>query len=307
MIKQRFIIVCGKGGVGRTSVACALATALAKRGNRTLIATSDSSSRRLSALLGKKINTNITLVGENLWAVNVDPVESVKEYILMTLKLRSIQNLLTGTAFMQSFITSIPGIAEWAVIGKVTWHLIERKKGNYVYDKVILDAPATGHSFSLLKIPLYINKVIHSGPLHEVAKERWTIISDGFTTGIAVVVVPEEMVITETFEFLKNINSSLSIPVITVFVNRVIPPLFDKEEVDYLKEIKNHDEGGEVDAALFRIMRTEIQRRQIDRLKDKFKLVIIPDNMGSEFIPDGFGSMVEVVGDWLDNKNGNVY
>jgi anion-transporting ArsA/GET3 family ATPase len=278
MISQRFIIVAGKGGVGRSTLSAALALCFARKGLRTLLATSDAHEKTLSRLFGRKIDGCNTMVFKNLWAVNIQPMESIKEYALMILKLRYLQHLLTGTRAMQSFIANIPGIAEWAIMGKITWHLIEKASGAYVYDRIVLDAPPTGHSLSLIKIPLYITNVIRSGPLHAVAMERLGLLTDPSTTGIMIVVVPEELIVSEALEMVENLRAEIGTPVLGVMVNRTLSPLFSKEDEALIRQAADSGATGRrLRAACFRIMRTGLQQRQIDRLQGKLPLIILPE------------------------------
>lgn len=205
-------------------------------------------------------------------------MDSIKEYTLMILKIRYLQYLLVGTKTMQSFISNIPGISEWAVIGKVTYHLIEKKNGKHRYDRIILDAPPTGHSLSLLKIPMYISNVIESGPLHTVAVERLTLLTNPSTTGILVVSIPEEMAVSESIEMCETIKKDIKIPIIGALINKTLPPLFSRNEEDVIREMASHSNPcNMVKSALFRISRTKLQKKQIERIKKHFPVVVLPE------------------------------
>lgn len=278
MISQRFIIVAGKGGVGRTTVSAALAVSFARNNQKTLLATADGHDRHLAKIFGRRIGTSHTKIDDNLYAVHIRPMDSIKEYALMILKLRYLQYLVVGTRAMQSFISNIPGISEWAIMGKVTYHLIEKENGKFRYDRVILDAPATGHSLSLIKIPMYISTVTRSGPLHAVAAERLQLLTDPSTTGILLVMIPEEMAVSEAMEMHDSILADIRIPVVGTIVNRTMVPLFSKADEEILGAMagKGHD-GDLVKAARFRISRRKLQERQIDRVRGRMKTVLLPE------------------------------
>jgi anion-transporting ArsA/GET3 family ATPase len=278
MISQRFIIVAGKGGVGRTTLSAALALSFARSGRKTLLATADGHERHLARIFGRKIDTRHTKVADNLHAVHIRPMDSIKEYALMILKLRYLQHLLVGTRAMQSFISNIPGISEWAIMGKVTYHLIEKENGRFRYDRIVLDAPPTGHSLSLIKIPMYISKVTQSGPLHTVAAERLQLLTDPATTGILLVMIPEEMAVTEALEMHDSILSDIRIPVVGALVNRTMDPLFLEADEQALTAMAREGRGGDlVKAAMFRISRRKLQKRQIDRIQGRMNTVILPE------------------------------
>jgi len=278
MISQRFIIVAGKGGVGRTTVSAALALSLARSNQKTLLATADGHDRHLGKIFGRQIGTSHTKIGDNLYAVHIRPMDSIKEYALMILKLRYLQYLLVGTQAMQSFISNIPGISEWAVMGKVTYHLIEKENGKFRYDRIVLDAPPTGHSLSLIKIPMYISTVTQSGPLHAVAAERLRLLTDPATTGIFLVMIPEEMAVSEALEMHDSILADIKIPVLGALVNRTMAPLFSEADEEALAAMTREGKGGDlVNAAMFRISRRKLQKRQLVRIQGRLNTVILPE------------------------------
>src|SRR5689334_15412944 len=91
---RRFIIVTGKGGVGKTTVSAALATHLAGRGKRVLVAMCNAK-ERLSAMLGSDlIGPDVISAAPNVWAVNMDPERAVEDYGAMTLKSKTLFKLL---------------------------------------------------------------------------------------------------------------------------------------------------------------------------------------------------------------------
>lgn len=278
MNNQRFIIVAGKGGVGRSTLSAALALSFSRKNMRTLLATADTQAKHLSKIFGHKIGPRNTKIGKNLYAVNIHPMESIKEYTLMILKIRYLQYLLVGTQAMQSFISNIPGISEWAIMGKVTYHLIEKKNGKHLYDRIILDAPPTGHSLSLIKIPLYISNVISSGPLHAVALERLSLIRDPGTTGILLVSIPEEMAVSEALDLYENIRSDIKIPVIAVLMNRTTLSIFTEDEELKIREMAcGSNPENTLKAALFRMNRTKLQQKQIKRIQKHLPVVQLPE------------------------------
>ena len=276
-ISQRFIIVTGKGGVGKTTLSAALALCFARRGQRTLLATTASQEKHLSKVLGAAVGPRNSPVGPSLEAVGIQPMEAIQEYALMVLKIRYLQYLLIGTKPMQSFIGSIPGIAEWAIMGKATYHLLERNASSWRYDRVVLDAPATGHSLPLIKIPFHLAKVIRSGPLHAVINERLGLLADPATTGILLVSLPEEMAVSEALVMAAQVRKDLPIPIIAALMNRASPPLFTPEEEErVMARARRSDPSPAIRAAAFRILRERIQGRQVRRLAEHLPVVTVP-------------------------------
>ncbi|MBW2261813.1 MAG: ArsA family ATPase [Deltaproteobacteria bacterium] len=264
---RRFEIVIGKGGVGRTTVAASIALASSRAGLGTLLATTGSK-ERVSHMIGPPpVGLVNTTISSTLDAVALEPWACIEEYTLMMLRLRSLQRIVFGNRFMKNFVTGIPGIYEWAILGKATYHVMEKKRRRPVYDRIVLDAPATGHGLALLRVPLLIRTAVSSGPVLRDANERWKLMADPETTRIVLVTLAEEMVVTETLQLRDELIDELGLEVGLVVVNKVIPPLFDRhDEEKILSIVKNGGSDERMRAAALRIHRSRIQRAQIKRL-----------------------------------------
>src|SRR5260370_19745183 len=91
---KRFVVVTGKGGVGKTTVCAAEALAIAHKGKRVLIAMCNAK-ERLSTMFGSDlIGSDVVPVAANVWAVNMEPEKAMEEYGLLTLKSRTLYKLL---------------------------------------------------------------------------------------------------------------------------------------------------------------------------------------------------------------------
>src|SRR3954469_13415812 len=124
---QRLLIVTGKGGVGKTTLSAALALGSARRGLKTLVCEINTK-ERVTHLLGRpEVGPEIGSLEENLWAVNVRPAEALREYALMILKFESIYNAVFGNRLVTYFLRFIPSIAEITMLGKILYHLREKR------------------------------------------------------------------------------------------------------------------------------------------------------------------------------------
>ncbi len=228
---KQFLIVTGKGGVGKTTVCAAEALALAARGKKVLVAMCNAK-ERLSAMLGSDLVGNqISLVSQNVWAVNMDPETALEEYGLMMLKSRALYKLLFDNKYVRTFFRAVPGMSEWAMLGKAWWHTTElTADGRPRFDVVILDAPATGHGLDMLRVPKVIVDVVPPGLLRRDAERAWKMFQDPATCAVILVTLPEEMPTSETIELAHALRTELMLPIGKIVVNAVLPPLFSKEE-----------------------------------------------------------------------------
>jgi anion-transporting ArsA/GET3 family ATPase len=267
---KRFVLVTGKGGVGKTTVCAAEAVALAAKGKRVLVAMCNAK-ERLSEMFGvAPIGPTVVPVGTDIWAVNMQPEKALEEYGILVLHSRALYKTLFDNAYVRTFLRAVPGMQEWAMLGKAWWHTTERlPDGTFKYDVVILDAPATGHGLDMLRVPKVILDVVPPGLLRRDAERAWALFQDGNTSAIVLVTLPEEMPTTETIELAAALKE-LGLPIGRVVVNAVLPPLFSREERDALDVLPQFDIGTAGDAAIAaardRATRERLQADSMGRL-----------------------------------------
>lgn len=271
---RRFVFFTGKGGVGKTTVSSAFAYSCAQRGDRTLLIEINTKDK-VSLMFGsEEVGTEIMEVEENLYAVNVTPDSAMEEYALMMLKLRIVYKALFQNRIIQSFLDAIPGINELVMLGKAYFHATEEEDGEYVWDKVIVDAPATGHGLFFLQIPQVITSILTSGHMYDEAVEMLEVLQDPDFTVLNIVTLPEEMPVNETKMLYDAARSKLKVPLGFVVANGIYPPLFDERELELLEAEDPHDRAL-FDAARFRMNRTKLQRRYLGELYEATPLPVI--------------------------------
>ncbi len=267
---KRFVLVTGKGGVGKTTRCAAEALALAAKGKRVLVAMCNAK-ERLSGMLGSApIGPTVSAVETNVWAVNMLPEKALEEYGVLVLRSRALYKTLFDNAYVRTFLRAVPGMQEWAMLGKAWWHTTERRPdGSFKYDVVILDAPATGHGLDMIRVPKVIIDVVPPGLLRRDAERAWALFQDGTTSAIVLVTLPEEMPTTETIELAAALRE-LGLPIGRVVVNAVLPPLFSRDERATLEGMPAFDLVTAGDAALAaardRAARERLQAESMGRL-----------------------------------------
>src|SRR5579859_7408330 len=267
---KRFVLVTGKGGVGKTTVCAAEALALAAKGKRVLVAMCNAK-ERLGGMLGSgPIGPVVTQVQERIWAVNMLPEKALEEYGVLVLRSRALYKTLFDNAYVRTFLRAVPGMQEWAMLGKAWWHTTERlPNGSSKYDVVILDAPATGHGLDMLRVPKVIVDVVPPGLLRRDAERAWALFQDAQTCAIVLVTLPEEMPTTETIELASALRE-LGLPIGRVVVNALLPPIFSREERAALEGMPAFAIASAGDAALAaardRAARERLQAESLNRL-----------------------------------------
>jgi anion-transporting ArsA/GET3 family ATPase len=294
LLDKRFVTVIGKGGVGKTTIAAALAVMAARRGRKVLLTTVQAKDR-LGDMLGcGPIGPKNREVWPGIEAVDMVPKVNLEEYALMTLKLRSLSRLVVGNRIVQSLLAGVPGLYPWSLLGKATYHAIElRPDGARRYDLVIFDSPATGHGLDLLRTPLTISEAIPAGPLREEALERWDLLTDPDRHEVLTVSLAEELVVTETVELLDRL-AEMGMSARTVLVNKLLPPLFTEADEPLLAGLElSGPMAGVLAAGRTRAGWQRIQAEQIAQLRRLVdqKQIWLPHLLVSEMGPETITSL----------------
>jgi arsenite/tail-anchored protein-transporting ATPase len=261
-VTTQYIFFSGKGGVGKTSMACTQAVRYADEGQRTLIVTTDPASN-LSDMFEQPIGHKITPIQgiPNLWAMEIDPDEATDEYIDRAMApiraafppqmIRVMEEQMSG-----------PCTAEVAAFDRFTDFLELPSQNGPAYDIVIFDTAPTGHTLRLLELPAEWSRSIDAasagngqtcvGPAAAIqdAKHKYeralATMRDTAQTTFVFVLHPEAIAIKETRRATSELGK-LEIHTHQLIVNSIIPqeektnPLFAARaemQARYLKQIE---------------------------------------------------------------------
>lgn len=272
LASRRFLIVTGKGGVGKSTVSAALAVALAREGKRVLVALCNAK-EKLSRMLGTApLGSAVSPLVPGVWGVNIDPDVALFEYGQVILKSKTLTSLVFDSKLVKGFLRGVPGMQEWATLGKAWWHTTETlDDGRPRFDVVILDAPATGHGLDMLRVPKVILDVVPPGLLRRDAERAMEMFRDPTQSGVVLVTLPEDLPVTETLELAAALEGDLRVPVAKLVVNQMLPPLFSRDErgalADVAVDLASTDAGDVLVAAgRRRARREQLQAESLARL-----------------------------------------
>jgi len=271
-LDKRLIFVTGKGGVGKTTVAVALGLRAAAEGKRTIVcevAAQENASRFFDRA---EVGFHEVEMEENLWSISIDPDESMREYVLLQLKVRAMRDMLFRSRIFTYLAAATPGLKELVTIGKI-WELaqLDRKvKAGRKYDLVIVDAPATGHGIGFLQTPRTFAAIARVGPIHSQAQQLDALITDHSHTGTAIVALPEEMPVNESAALERDLRDEVGVAVDRVYMNGLYPERFSTGEAERLAGLAEGSDGAVRSAAragLSEHRRARSQRAQLARLR----------------------------------------
>ena len=122
LFEKRLVFVTGKGGVGKSTVSVALALAAARAGKRTILCEVAAQEHLSHVFQRREVGFHEAELTENLWAISIDPDESMREYVLLQLKVKAMRDLLFRSRIFNYLAAATPGLKELVTIGKI-WEL----------------------------------------------------------------------------------------------------------------------------------------------------------------------------------------
>jgi anion-transporting ArsA/GET3 family ATPase len=266
------VFVTGKGGVGKSTVALALALAASREGKRTILCEVAAQEHLSHVFHRSQVGFHEVELDENLWGISIDPDESMREYVLLQLKVRAMRDLLFRSRIFGYLAAATPGLKELVTIGKI-WELTldERKaRGGHRYDLVVVDAPATGHGVGFLQTPRTFANIAKVGPIRQQAETLDAFIRNRKRTGVAVVALPEEMPVNETAALERALAADVGVTVDRIYLNALYPERFTPAETDRIATAMSRaapPAATACRAALTEARRASEQREQLERLE----------------------------------------
>ncbi len=222
---RRFLFVTGKGGVGKTLVSAALAVRSAQRGERTLWGEMSEAPRGGHLFTDFSPRYQLVPVRDQLWAMNLRVQPAIEEYLAVLFKLPFITRVIARNTLFRVLTAALPGLDSLIPLGKL-WYELGRKRGRKPYwDRIVLDAPATGHALAMLRLPQAALDMVKSGNVAESSREIDAILSDQALTSLIVVTTLEELPVDETRELIQLVHTETPYRFASVVCNSVYPDL----------------------------------------------------------------------------------
>lgn len=217
----RIVFVLGKGGVGRSTVATALALARAARGERVLVvqwAVADA----IGPWFGRdRAGAAPVEVWPGVATTNFSLDEALRAYFVDHLHLRFVYRRVIHARQVRRLIEVAPGIAEMFFLGQLWWlTTLAEREAHLAFDRIVVDAPATGHATSLLDVPATLASMGAAGMLALELGRVVEMLADPARTGAIVVTLPEPLVVEETRELIPRVSARLGRPPLALAINR---------------------------------------------------------------------------------------
>jgi anion-transporting ArsA/GET3 family ATPase len=267
------LIVAGKGGVGKTTVAATLAQMAADANLRALIVEIEGKSG-LGAAFGQTdaLDYEERELAPNIRARTVTPDFALIEY-LEDRGLRRVSKRLAKSGALEVVSSAVPGIKDILVLGKV-----KALARDDPADVIIVDAPAAGHAITFLASARGLLDAVRVGPIVEQAREVNDMLTNAAKCQVVLVTLPEETPVNEVVETAFALEDRVGIKLAPLVVNGVYPVL----DLDIGAITREGVDGSDAEnlraAAEFRLHRQSLQATQVARLRDALPLpqIVLP-------------------------------
>ncbi len=259
------LFVTGKGGVGKSAVATALAARAARSGRKSLLVVQHQAGQ-VHPYLGVAATYESARIEPDLDLCSVDGRSALKEYVHRTMLLPGLYDWFLNSTAMQHFTEAAPGFEELMCLGKL-YDLVSASK----YELVVFDGPATGHAALMLRTPRTTGAAVRTGPLHHSALKIQLMLENDVTTRIVIATLAEEMAVREALELTKYVRGDLAMHLGPMIVNRVTPPLFGADEIAALRAADDASPAlaRMIRAATARFDRSSAQAHHIEMLREQ--------------------------------------
>lgn len=236
MALPRLIFVTGKGGTGKSTVAAALAIALARH-RPTLLADLD---LRLSAarILGAEINeTGITRVSDTLEIASFSPRHELEHFIERIVPMRAISRRMLRSHTFGYVTAALPGLEAFLMLERL--RIIA---GDALLEDsfAVIDGPATGNAIELLSVARGVERLAPTGTLNRLARQVEEFLVDPGRFGVVITLVPEAMAIREALETATALKEMIGAHRVAAALNCVAEPLFTAGERKKIGSLDGH-------------------------------------------------------------------
>jgi anion-transporting ArsA/GET3 family ATPase len=299
ILQPGVVIVSGKGGTGKSTVAGALATSASASGLRTLLAEVEGRGEipRTLGLADPGFVERSTPFGFNV--LSITPRETVREYLRRYAGMRRVPRALLRTGAVDQIITATPGLRDLLALGMVYETLEVRptlapRADRPLYDLIVIDAPPTGQLGAFLSAPEAFAGLVRVGRIRRQAAAVANMLRR--RTRVVLVSLPEEMSVAETLEAVPAVHVA-GARVAAIVGNRVLPQVafggsqprrassLDPE--DAVRVAKEAGVAMDVTVAASVLegraaaeRKAKIQRGFVARLAEGAPILLLPDLMG---------------------------
>lgn len=222
VLSHKFVMIMGKGGVGKSTIATTLAKLAVQQGKRVWLV-ENSHTESLAPNFGlEAIGPEEVEIEPGLTLSNLEVGKCFENYVLRTLRSKMLYHLVFNNRLVDIFIEALPGFDEILYLTELLNACDPDYRGSRpVYDLVIFDSAATGHGINVLKTALTLMEMVQQGPVNQLSSAVHKKLTDKSHSLFVPVTLAEEMPISETLEMQAQIAESMEVQWSPIIVNAV--------------------------------------------------------------------------------------
>lgn len=273
LFRSQFLIVTGKGGVGKTTLSASLARLAAEKGKRVLVVEmgpwADAPSPIHAALTGRTSPGSVepVLVEPNLHRITITPQSGHRAFLRDMMRFRFLADRALKTDAVSGFLQAAPALAGLGALYRVMQFLEKkRRNGEYEHELVIVDAPATGHVLGFATLPEVVARLIPVGPIARACRDGLTILRDPQRSAVVLVTLPETLPVSESLELKAGLDKS-RVKIGATILNQIPYNPFSKEEQQALSNLLDKESDRSVllgERSLGRLQRSEAAASRLE-------------------------------------------
>jgi arsenite-transporting ATPase len=220
--ERRITLVAGKGGVGRSTAAWALAERLAAAGHATLLLEAVVGAAGPSAFadrLGRAPTTEPAMLAPRLAHARLEPRYGQERFLREIVPIGPLVHAALHSRALARMLDAGPSLDELGVLHHFLVLAEEESSGRPRFARIVVDLPATGHAIALADLPNTILRIAPRGPIADRLRRGQALLHDPSTTGALIVTIPEPLALREALDLAEGLGRA-RVPVGAFLLNR---------------------------------------------------------------------------------------
>ncbi|MEE8244522.1 MAG: ArsA-related P-loop ATPase [Pseudomonadales bacterium] len=241
ILNKRVLLIAGKGGVGRSTLAASLAIAGARSGRRVLlceIGDPDGGGSPLAELFGRDgFSEKLSELAVRLRACHLWAPYGHQLFLKDTLPGGALVAAAMRSKALQHFLVAAPSFSEMGWF----YHLLTLLRANHddgkpEHELIVIDMPATGHTLALTGLPQILLRLVDKGPIPAALREGQSYLNDPEQTAAWIVALPEILPVSEALDLVEGLRST-DVPLGGFVLNRLVSDPFSEDDRRKLDEL----------------------------------------------------------------------
>ena len=230
LLGHELLLVTGKGGVGKSTLAAILARAAAGAQKRVLLLEFESVSRVAPLFGGQPVGADARQVAPHIWAQSLTAMDSLRYFATRQLKVPALVHLALRNKAVDGFFKASPAVRPALFLYQL-WRTVEEHgpRGDRHWDLIICDLPTSGFVAGMYAIPNMLAGVFRTGPIATYADGMRAMLRDAARTGLTIVTLPEDMPVVEALELRAFLRERHGVEVAAVVLNAVMQRALEPE------------------------------------------------------------------------------